>query len=564
MLDGTMPALWLEKAALTHGRAAAWLSLVTLLLFLPGFFTLPPMDRDEPRFAQATRQMLETGDYVAIRFQDEARNKKPVGIYWLQAGAVRAAETLGWPDARSKIWAFRLPSLLGAIGSVLLTYWAALPFMSRRQALVAALLLGSTLLLGVEARLAKTDAVVTLTVVAAMGALARLRLRDERGFANAAIFWTALAVGILVKGPITPMVPALAAAILSIHDRSARWLLPLRPAWGLAWCLLVVAPWLVLIGLKTGGGFFADSIGGDMLGKVAGAKEAHGAPPLSYFAAFWLTAWPMAPFAALAAPFVWRNWRRPASLFVLAWLVPSWLLFELVPTKLPHYVLPLYPAIALGIGLALDNDRLDLAARWRRLVAMAVPLVAGIVPLAVLAACLIYRIAPVWPFFVALFILLAVLGTMIRLIWVRNIQAVLALCPLLSLIVAVLAYSTVLTSSMYGPFAISPRLAQASAAVLAQSRACSALAPATAGFREPSLVFLTRTDLLITDGTGAAEFLASAACRIVFIEAAQASAFMTGVPDRRGLHFVERIKGINLNGGKPLDIEVFVRQEILP
>ena len=62
-----------------------------LLAFLPGFFQIPPIDRDEARFAQATKQMIETGDYVDIRFQDEVRYKKPVGIYWLQAGVVKTA-----------------------------------------------------------------------------------------------------------------------------------------------------------------------------------------------------------------------------------------------------------------------------------------------------------------------------------------------------------------------------------------------------------------------------------------------------------------------------------------
>ena len=79
---------------------------------LPGFFVIPPVDRDESRYAQASRQMMETGDLVEIRFQDEARNKKPAGIYWMQ---VASASLLGGPD-EAPIWAYRIPSLLGAIG----------------------------------------------------------------------------------------------------------------------------------------------------------------------------------------------------------------------------------------------------------------------------------------------------------------------------------------------------------------------------------------------------------------------------------------------------------------
>src|SRR6266487_3077852 len=79
----------------SHGRAVAVLLVVALLGFLPGFFSVPPIDRDEARFAQATKQMVESGDYVDIRFQDEVRYKKPVGIYWLQAAVVKSAEARG-------------------------------------------------------------------------------------------------------------------------------------------------------------------------------------------------------------------------------------------------------------------------------------------------------------------------------------------------------------------------------------------------------------------------------------------------------------------------------------
>ena len=67
----------------THARASIILLVFCLLAFLPGFMRIPPVDRDEARFAQATKQMVESGDYIDIRFQDEVRYKKPVGIYWL-------------------------------------------------------------------------------------------------------------------------------------------------------------------------------------------------------------------------------------------------------------------------------------------------------------------------------------------------------------------------------------------------------------------------------------------------------------------------------------------------
>ena len=185
----------------THARAIAVLVVVTLFAFLPGFFHIPPVDRDEARFAQATKQMLETGDYVDIRFQDEARYKKPVGIYWLQAAVVDTAEALGVPKARTTHLALshafaarrarrRAADLLDARS----------PSSARRGAVLAGLLMATSVLLGVEARLAKTDAVLLFTVVAAMGALARAYLpatrRAQRRIGRGAwpaIFWTAMA-----------------------------------------------------------------------------------------------------------------------------------------------------------------------------------------------------------------------------------------------------------------------------------------------------------------------------------------------------------------------------------
>src|ERR1700709_2479678 len=131
----------------SHVRAIAFLTLCGLLLFLPGFFNIPPIDRDEARFAQATKQMVETGDFVDIRFQDEVRYKKPVGVYWLQAAGVETASVLGLSRADARIWLYRVPSLIGAIGGVLLTYWAALAFVTRRGAAFAALMMCSCVLL---------------------------------------------------------------------------------------------------------------------------------------------------------------------------------------------------------------------------------------------------------------------------------------------------------------------------------------------------------------------------------------------------------------------------------
>lgn len=556
-LPATTPLL--DRVTATHARAGLALVIAALALFLPGFFSLQPMDRDEPRFAQATKQMLESGDFIAIRFQQEARNKKPVGIYWLQAASVSLGEKLGVTDARRQIWLYRMPSLLAAIGAVLLTYWAALAFVGSQGAFLAALLLGSTVLIGVEARLAKTDATVLATVIAAMGAFTRIYLgaATAQTWKLPAIFWTAIGLGLLVKGPITPMIPLLAGLALVLRDRAAPWFRALKPAPGLAWALLIVLPWFVMIMIETKGAFLADSAGADMLGKVQSGKEAHGAPPLTYFAVFWATAWPMAPLAAFVAPFAWVNRRDKKILFLLAWLLPSWLLFEAVPTKLPHYVLPLYPAIAIMIALALERGALTLESRWRKAVLWLVPVLAIVLLAAAFGYGLWTNALPglsYWLFAPAAAALAVVFALS------RAGQAQRILTGILAAICLYLAvYQGVLSASIGRDIAISPRMAQA-----ARITGCSEILLASSGYYEPSLVLLTRTDILMVEGKAAAEFMKGGPCRLAFVEARQEAAFKAGLGDFNGLVLRERLDGLNINGGRKLDIGVWVRSGFTP
>src|SRR4051812_16567111 len=296
----------------SHVRVCAVLLLLCLGCFLPGFASLQPMDRDEPRYAQASKQMLESQDFVDIRFQDEARHKKPVGIYWMQSAVVAAADALGVPEAHTTIALYRAPSLLGALATVLLTYWAALAFMGRRGAFLVAALMGASVILMVEARLAKTDAMLTACSMAAMGALARAYFGRGGGVLpvlTRAAFWLGLAIGILVKGPMVLMFVGLCALVLSYRERNARWLWALGPREGVLVLLAIVLPWFVAIAWKTGGEFFASAVGQDMLSKVGGGQERHWGPPGFYLLAFFATFWPGAILAAIAVPFAWANRR---------------------------------------------------------------------------------------------------------------------------------------------------------------------------------------------------------------------------------------------------------------
>jgi 4-amino-4-deoxy-L-arabinose transferase-like glycosyltransferase len=541
----------------THSRAVAILIVVALFAFLPGFFHIPPVDRDEARFAQATKQMIESGDYIDIRFQEETRYKKPVGIYWLQAAVVELAEAAGLPKARLRIWLYRIPSLIGAIGVVLGTYWAALAFVSRRAAFLAGLIMATSILLGVEARLAKTDAVLSLTVVAAMGAMARAYLagQGERGvnihpLANAGIFWTAVAVGILIKGPLIVMIVGLAIVALAITDRSAAWLLRLKPAVGAVWVLALVLPWFIAIILKSGDSFFVEAVGHDLLAKVESGQESHGVPPGFYFVLFWVTFFPAAMLAGLAAPAVWRARSDPGAKFLLAWLVPSWIVFELVPTKLPHYVLPLYPAIAILIVGVIDsqslsrNRWLERGTIWWFILTAAVGL--GLIALNVYIG---QRLGlPSWAFAAAAAILALFAWTLYR---VDGAEAALVRAAAASIMLSIAAYA--LTFAKIGSLFPAVPLAD-----YVHSTDCPNPSTVTAGYHEPSLVFLAGTDLKHGDGASAADFLNGGSCRFALIERSQERSFSQRA-DALGLRYSSgpRVEGYNISGGRPVFIRTY-------
>lgn len=547
----------LNFAAASHVRAVAMLILCGLLFFLPGFFNIPPVDRDEARFAQATKQMVETNDFVDIRFQDEVRYKKPVGIYWLQAATVETASALGLTNAHLRIWLYRVPSLLGAIGAVLLTYWAALPFVTRRGAILAALMMCSSILLGVEARLAKTDAMLLLTTTAAMGALARVYLSWQRGedpehppWSTPAIFWTAIAGGLLLKGPLILMLVGLCMAALLILDRSGGWLWRLRPVWGAMWALVLVLPWFVAIILRSGDSFFAASLGGDLFNKIASPQETHGAPPGLYFVLFWLTFWPGSALAGLAAPAVWRARREPGAQFLLAWLVPSWIVFELVITKLPHYVLPLYPAIAILIIGVLEQQMLSRKTWMIRGLSwwFTAPVILSV--LAIVGSVILIRQLEfvAWPFAAAA----AIFGLFAWWMYDEShgdrslLNAFVA-----SFFVGVTVYGIIIP-------ALTPLFPSVELARVLRNVECRQPLAASAGYHEPSLVFMAGTQTVLTDPSGAADFLAQGSCRFALIESRQERLFAQRA-ESNGLRYavVSRFDGYNYSQGRKISMAIF-------
>ena len=336
-------------------RPRLLLVLLCLALWLPGFWTMPPGDRDESRFVQATKQMLETGDFVRIMNGDEARNRKPIGIHWLQAPFAAAARAVGVAVA-NPVWPYRVPSLLGGLAAVLACHAVGLRLAGRRAALLGAGALAASVVLVGEVHIAKTDAALLGATTVAMALLGRAYVAPgEMTRGAAAGFWLAMGVGVLLKGPITPMVAGLAVAWLVLVDwrggRGAGWLRGLRAGWGVPLMLLVVVPWFVAIGVATGGRFFSDAVGGDLGRKLTSGDEAHWGPPGLHLVLLPVLLFPLGAGLPGAVAVAWRGRGEAAVRFLTAWVAPAWLVFEAAPTKLPHYPMPLYPAVCVLVAM---------------------------------------------------------------------------------------------------------------------------------------------------------------------------------------------------------------------
>lgn len=509
--------------------------LAVLVLALPGFVSLPPVDRDEVLFSQASRQMLETGDFVDIRFADQPRYKKPVGIYWMQAAA---AAVTGAPD---QIWSYRLISLLGVMGAAGFTWAIARRVTSGPGAVLAAVMLASCLVVGAEVRLAKTDAMQMAAILAGQWVLGRLWLPSGRAQVPQAgafvwLFWLALAVAILVKGPVGPLVMGTTLAGLCLVRRDLALLRALRPLWGLALVLLLVAPWFIAITLKSDGAFWTASVGKDLIGKLAEGQENHGAPPGTYLAAVWVSFWPGSMLLAAALPGLWALRWHPFMPMALAWVVPTWVVFELTSTKLIHYTMPTYPALAILVVLAVEAGRLWRWAGWLLAWVPAVVMVA----LGVMAGQLGLTLPLIfWP----LAVLAAALGLAVPLALRRGMGPI-------GLAGALVASGLGLSGAVYPVLARTGGLWPATdLAALAQQHPGCALT--VAGYGEPSLVFRMDARVAMGPPDAALAALKAPGCQLVALPQDTA-----GLPAEAPL---ASVRGMDLGSGRILQLSVYLK-----
>lgn len=458
-------------------RRAPWLlTALVLLLLLPGTATLPLIDRDEPRFATATREMMDRSDWIVPTFNGHERFDKPVLTYWL----MRAGYTVFGVDE----FGARVHAIAATLVLVLVTWWIGRRWFGEAVGLFAGAMLASCLQVFIHGRLSLADMpMVACVVVACVAVKELLDTPDARAWRTPAwwFLYLALGIGFLAKGPIVFAVPVLGLLVF----RFVLWRHPvawsrLSPVSGLLLSLLIVASWGIPALVATEGRFWKVGMGEHVVQRGLDRFNGRGYSPFFYAVTSPISLFPWIALIGFLPWIVRRTWGERTA-WLVSWIAAPYMIFTAYATQLPHYVLPAFPALALLIGQAIGTDR----ARWPRgavRIAWGFFAAVGVILIAVLATVLFAAIPAEAEALRGAFLGVAA----VLLGFLLGLAA--SLTRRLSLVAVGLA------AIVCGAFAMGHSLRQTS--ITANSAEWVSGLPAStrfmgAGFSEPSLVFYT-------------------------------------------------------------------------
>ncbi|MBJ57555.1 MAG: hypothetical protein CMP24_04885 [Rickettsiales bacterium] len=342
-----------------------FLLIVLFISIFSTIATLPVLDRDEARFVQSSRQMIETNNYTNIKFQEEYRSKKPIGIYWMQSFFVKnTSEVLKIDNKSNKInndhiWKYRMISALSSLASIIILFYLTNKLISRDIALLASLSLAASFLFVTEAHIAKTDSVLLTCSILVMLTMAGYYFRffDKKNVFSFFMLWLSLAMSILIKGPILLIMCVVSSVFIIVLKKDINWLKNTSPLRGFILLLTIILPTFYLL-ISTGQeNFIQESIINDFFNKIISVQEKHSAFLGAHSLSTWLLFFPMSIFLIPTFLFVKKSFSNKKVFFFSSWILPNLLILELIPTKLPHYTLPLYPALSILVAMMLFNEK---------------------------------------------------------------------------------------------------------------------------------------------------------------------------------------------------------------
>lgn len=492
------------RSATTLERHGAWVLLVLgFLLLLPGNNVLPLLDRDEPRFARATVEMMQRGEWVVPYFNEAYRFDKPVLTYWLMRGSYAL---FGINEFGARFHSSAATAILAAVVFLVGRRW-----FNARAGLLAGFALLTCLQMQIHGRSAVADMPMVLCVCLAMIALWELL---QHGTTRAPYPWRwfwlfhgSLGVGFLAKGPIALLVPLLAAVLwrFVLWRQPAPWR-NLKLHLGLPLMLAIVGAWGIPALLKTQGLFWQVGMGEHVIERGAKAFNGRFPFPLYYVLTAFVSLFPWSAYMG----HVWqqaRTERTAVNAYLVAWFLAPVLIFSLYATQLMHYIMPGFPAFFLLLAQAVGQPA---TRRWIVWLRFAIPMLGSLLPLIVIAALRVFA----WPPPVPLtFCLLGAFLLMYGLIIAGDRITIAGCSPLRGLALGAIAAAVMVTG--LGLRQLTPSVALAAIG-----------GPETPAafyrYKEPSLVFYGhRSWKSLQDIAGAKAFLAQPGPRLLVVEDAE-------------------------------------------
>lgn len=319
------------------------------LLYLVGNASVALWDRDEPRFAQTSREMLQSGDWVVPRLLGEVRTAKPVLIYWCQAFVMKLLA--------DSAFAARLPSVVAMVLTLVVLAVVIDRTIGARRALWTVFILATSGLTIAAAKMCMTDSVLLLWVTIAQICLLTLYAAERPPFLVSIVMWLAIGLAGLTKGPVVVGVQLTTMLVLAALDvgsayrsprawlEAIRWWRRTRPVVGIVIVAVVCGPWLYLIHQREPS-FLPRIFSHDVWTRLRTPLEGHRGPPGYYLVTIWITYFPWCLLLPAAIAWTWKRRVNPIFRFSIAAVVGPWVMFEIVQTKLLHYILPVFPFLA--------------------------------------------------------------------------------------------------------------------------------------------------------------------------------------------------------------------------
>ena len=341
-----------------------------VLFHIAGTWSLPLIDRDEPRFAEASREMIERGNYIVPYFNNQLRLDKPPLTYWAQVASYRI---FGEND-----FAARFPSTVAAALTALTIFTWGRRIDAVRAGWWAAIIFTVSLQTFIHAKAAVADMWLVLFVTLAHWAGYELIENPESRIENRMtkwwlVFYLSLALGFLAKGPIA-WTPIVTVALVIIYTRDWQLFGRFKLVRGILLTLGVVALWGIPALIQTHGEFFSVGIGRHVIGRSFTTMEGHGAGSLGmyllllpfYFVTVFISFFPWSIKLPLLVRKLWQNRSTGADApgysgnlidsYLVAGIAIIFIIFTLVKTKLPHYTLPAFPLLALLLARHWDRS----------------------------------------------------------------------------------------------------------------------------------------------------------------------------------------------------------------